>query len=211
MPHQDDFYMPPGQQFEPGDIFLSVPFLSLKYPLAYWRMRQNEPQTASLFDSEHAEPRASTDTPRSSVELRAVILVSHGCEVDRVLRKENLQRNYWLAAPIHPIKDCGEKTINRIRNRTQPNRFYLPPSPYTDDKELCVDLRKITPINCQYFVDSNRLCSLTEQAQEALFAQLGFFFSGSALYIGPVECPSCGTELDASQFKAESNDEADFE
>jgi hypothetical protein len=139
------------------------------------------------------------------------MLLSHGCEVDRVLRREPPDRRHWLAAPIHSLRECGERTQQRTRDRTQPNRFYLPPSPYTENEERCVDLRKITPINAQYFRDSVRVCSLKTEPQKALFAHLGVFFSGYALYITPIACPTCTTEIDASRFRVESGDEPDME
>lgn len=211
MPYQDDFYQPPGPQFEPGDVFLKIPFPSLKYPLTYWRMRPNDPKTAGLFDTAHDDPRPGTDSPKSSVELKTVMLLSHGCEVDRVLKWEPPDRRHWLAAPLCLLKGCLEKTRQRTRDRVQPNKFYLPPSPYTDNEEFFVDLRKITPVNCKYFLDATHLCSLTGQAQKALFAQLGVFFSGYALYITPISCPACGTQIDASRFRLDSGDEPDAE
>lgn len=213
MPYSDDFYVPPGSQLEPGDIFSKIPFPSLKFPLSYFRIRGNDPRSATLFDMTHGEPRPETDSPKSSVELKTVMLVSHGCEVDRVLRLEQLQtdRRHWLAAPVHPLRDCGQKTQQRTREGTQPNRFYLRPSPYTNGEELCVDLRKITPINCTYFLNSDRICSVTEEARKALFSRLGVFFSGYALYLQPIPCPTCGAEIDPSQFQLSSGEEPDTE
>jgi len=211
MSNGDEFYQPPGQQFEPGDVFVRMPFFSLKYPLSYWRMRQNDPASATLLDRGHSDPRPDTDSPKTSLDLQTVMLLSHGCEVDRVLRQEPPVRRHWLGAPIRPLRDCGDRTQERLRARTQPNGFYLPPSQFIGNEELYVDLRKITPITCQYFLDTNRLASLTQQAQKSLFAQLGVFFSGYALYLGPFNCPKCGTEIDASQFRLESVDEPHIE
>lgn len=212
MAYSDDFYAPPGSQLEPGDIFSKIPFPSLKYPLTYFRIRGSDPKTATVFDSEHGEPTPGTDSAKSSLELRTVMLVSHGCEVDRVFRqKEPPERRHWLAAPIGPVSGCKEKTQERTRNGIQPNRFFLRPSEYTNGEELCVDLRKITPINCKYFMDSKRVCSLTDAARKALFSHLGVFFSGYALYLQPVPCPHCGTTFDLADFSVPSYDEEDIE
>lgn len=207
----DDFYTSPGEQFEPGDIFLDLPFVSLKYPLRYWRAQANDPSKATLCDLEHGEPRPDRDTARSSLERRSMMLLSHGCEIDRVLRKEPPQRRVWLAAPVLPLADCNPDTQRRTREGNQPNRFYLRPSQYTGADELCVDFRKITPIICQYFIESTRCCSLTENARKFLFSKLGVFFSGYALYLGPIECPVCETPLDISQFLVASAEEPDNE
>jgi hypothetical protein len=211
MAPSDDFYATPGSQLEPGDIFPKIPLPILKYPLSYFRIRANEPKTATLFDMEHGDPQAGKDSPKSSVELRAVMLVSHGCEVDRVIRQEPPERRHWLAAPIHPLKDCSEKTQQRTRDRIQPNRFYLPPSPCTGGQELCVDLRKITPINCKYFLDAERSCAISEVARKALFSLLGVFFSGYALYLQSIPCPNCGAEIDPSRFRVPSGEEPDID
>ncbi len=210
MTYSDDFYTPPGSQFEPGDVFSGIPFPSLKFPLTYFRIRSKNPDTATVFDMhKHGNPEGG-DSPKCSVDLRTVMLVSHGCEVDRVLRyKEPLDRRHWLAAPILPLSGCSQLTQQRTRDGTQPNRFYLPPSPYTDNEGQYADLRKITPINCRYFLDTTRVCSITEDARKALFSRLGVFFSGYSLYLQPIECPACKTAIDPSQFQIPSSEEAD--
>jgi hypothetical protein len=209
MEFHDDFYAPPGPQFEPGDLFSDIPFPSLKYPLTYFRVQvRKNPSLADVFTVRAQGPPKGGDSPKGSVELRTVMLVSHGCEVDRVIRRgEPPDRRHWLAAPVLPLGECKEGTQARTREGTQPNRFYLRPSSYTSGEELCVDLRKITPINCQYFLDSARICSLTEAARKALFAHLGVFFSGYALHIQPIDCPFCGTPIDATQFVVPSEAE----
>jgi len=177
MPFQDEFYAPPGQQLEPGDVFLRAPFPLLKYPLTYWRMRANDPQTASLHGLDHGSPQPGTDSPKSSIELRKVMLVSHGCEVDRIHKlNEPTNKRYWLVAPVLPLANSGPKTQQRTRERNNPSKFYLPPSEYSADQELYVDLRRITPVNCQYLLDSVRLHALTPSAQKALFAHWGLLF-----------------------------------
>jgi len=211
MPDEDDFYASPGEQFEPGDIFIRLPFVSLKYPLRYWRAQGNDPNKATLCDLEHGEPRPNQDTPKSSLEHRSMMLLSHGCEIDRVLKKEDPRRRVFLAAPVLPLAECNPETQTRTREGNQPNRFYLRPSQYTGESELCVDFRKITPIIAQYFIDSDRTCSLSENARKFLFSKLGVFFSGYALYLGPIECPVCETPFDVSQFLVPSGDEPDNE
>ncbi|HLW80222.1 MAG TPA: hypothetical protein VKU44_11555, partial [Terriglobia bacterium] len=183
----------------------------------YLRIRHStDPGIATVFDAaEHGAPQGG-DIPKSSVEYKTVMLVSHGCELDRVLvRGEPPERRHWLAAPVHPLSAAREQTQQRTREGGQPNRFYLRPSRYTGEHELCVDLRKITPINCQYFIEaaetSRRVCSLTEQARAALFSHLGVFFSGRALYLQPIPCPHCGNEVDSSQFQVSSGDEPDID
>ena len=216
MTDQDEFYTSPGSEIEPGDIFLDIFFPALKYPLAYFRINYTKNnKVGHLLTPEESKVQPG-DSPRGSVEPRTVMLVSHGCEVERVLRSEDSTKRHWLAAPVLPLEKCAsEKMKDRVRKGTQPNRFYLPPTDYLRGGEWQVDLRKITPINCQFFVDADvngrRLCSLSETAKLELHSQLGVFFSGLALYIQSIPCPSCGAEIDPTLFQVESGQEPDDE
>ena len=96
----------------------------------------------------------------------------------------------------------------RTRENRQPNKFYLRPSQY-DNHEWYLDLRKITPVQCRYFLSAKKLFSLTLTARAALCSSLGVFFSGLALYQGPICCPGCNQEIDGSKFVVQSHDEAE--
>ena len=88
-----------------------------------------------------------------------------------------------------------------------PSRLYLPVCNYIVDEEKGVDLRKITPITSLYFLDAKSIGSLTANAQHAHSGRIGVFFSGYALYLGPLPCPHCGGSIDGSEFQIPSNDE----
>ena len=211
----EGFYLPPGPQLEPGDVFLDVPFPALKHPLEYFRPSAKKRDTADIFNREVSPPK-SGDTARGPFQERLVMLLSHGCELDAVKRdveanRTEWSRRYWLAAPVQPLRECSEKMQERTRRSQQPNKFYLPSAGFLDNFEHYVDLRKITPINAPYFLeaaeDGRKLCSLTEDAIAALHAHLGLFFSGLVLYVQPVPCPACSTPIDPKPFVAPSPSE----
>lgn len=215
MATEQDYYTSPGSEIEPGDVFLDIPFPALKHPLTLFRINVKEDsKTAFVFSLEETSVH-SGDSPRCSLELRTVMLLSHGCEVERVTRGEDPTKRHWLAAPILPLSACKEEMRTRVREGRQPNRFYLPGGSFNSGEEMQVDLRKITPINCQYFLEaeeaSKRVTSLTGTARLELHSQLGVFFSGLALYIQAIPCPECGALIDPSQFRIDSDYEADTE
>jgi len=216
----DGFYLSPGPVLEPGDVFLDVPFPSLKHPLKYFRPSLKEENRAAIMSpTEH--PPKDGDTAKGSFQYRKVILLSHGCELDGVQRdvvakKTSIEKRYWLAAPVLPMSDgANEKMVARIRNGQQPNRFYLPADPAFETAEQFVDLRKITPINVPYFFDAQtakkKILALSEPARFALQAHLGLFFSGLVLYVQPVPCPNCHAPIDPTTFVIPSIDEDEVE
>lgn len=215
----DGFYLPPGPQLEPGDVFQSIPFPALKHPLEYFRPNTKKPNTADIFDQTICPPKGG-DTARGPFQERLAMLLSHGCELDAVKRdvdaeKTKWERRYWLAAPVQPLAECTEKMRERTRKSRQPNKFYLPAEECLSGVEHYVDLRKITPINAPYFLEAvgkgKKICSLTADAIAALHAHLGLFFSGLVLYVQPVPCPVCETLIDPKSFVAPSPEEEDVD
>ncbi len=207
-----EFYTSPGQFIEPGDVFSGIPFPSLRYPLEFFRprLKPKELGTADIFNPQRSAPK-SGDSPRSTLELKRVMFLSHGCEVERVERFRAFDRRFWLAAPVVALDQGSAELQQRTREGKQPNKFHLPPGEYLGQQEFFVDLRKITPINCRYFLEGQRLCSLTDAARLALQSQLGVFFSGLALYVQPIACPQCGLEIDPTQFLIDSGAEEDVD
>lgn len=212
------FYESPGRSFEPGDIFFSIPFLSLKYPLTFFRPRPKAQGTADIFTPADCDPK-DTDTAKGSLQHQTVILLSHGCEVDAVQRavdakQASIDRRYFLVAPVKPFAPSASVNLaERTRSGQQPDRFYLPPHEALADAEHYVDLRRITPINVPYFLEAEktgkRQLALTEPARLALQGHIGLFFSGLALYVQPIPCPHCGQEVDPTLFKVPSTQPED--
>jgi hypothetical protein len=201
-----DFYQPPGGEISPGDVFVGLPFSLLRFPLAYFRLRRKlteDTAIAELLTPDKAPPKEG-DSPKTTLLPRSAMLLSHGCEVEKLLNKQSLDRRYWLAAPIEPFARCKPETQQRIRESRQPNKFYLPRGEYIGTEENFVDLRRIAPINIPYFQQAEKLCSLTEPARLALQSHLGVFFSGLALYVQPIECPQCGHDIDPKRFLVET-------
>jgi hypothetical protein len=212
----DAFYLPPGPRLEPGDIFVNVPFPSLRYPLEFFRPNIKKPETADIFKESICSPKDS-DTARGTFQKRTVILLSHGCELDGVERdvKDNrtqYSRRYWLAAPVMKVSDCtSDKMKERMREGTQPNKFYLPADESMANEEHFVELRKITPINAPFFLEGKKIRSLTNPATIALQAHIGLFFSGLILHVQTIQCPVCRTTIDPSAFRISSSDETDID
>jgi len=203
-----DFYLAPGSLLEPGDVFLEIPFPSLKYPLVYFRASTKDPGTARVLTPETG-PLKTGDSPSCKFEFKTAIFLSHGCEVESVERDHATERRSWLAAPVEPLSRCGLLTQKRTRDGIQPNKFYMPSGEYFGKEECFVDLRKITPVSCQYFLNGVRRCSLNPEAKIALQAHIGMFFSGFVLYVQSVPCPHCGQEVDPTEFRVFSGEEPD--
>lgn len=210
------FYLPPGPNLEPGDIFSEIPFPALRYPLEYFRPSTKNPREAQVLDPT-ANPPKDGDTAKGPFRLRPVILLSHGCELDGVDRDvarkhTTYERRYWLAAPLLKLSDSSSELMKeRTRNGDQPNKFYLPATEFLGHEEGFVDFRKITPINCRYFLDGRKICGLTEPAVLAMQAHLGLFFSGLILYVQPIPCPQCRNLIDPTLFVRRSEDKEDID
>jgi hypothetical protein len=190
----EDFYLPPGSRLEPGDILIEVPLPALRYPLEFFRPSTKTPKSADMFTLDDCRPKDG-DTARGPFQLRVVMLLSHGCELDGVERdvqakKTERGRRYWLVAPVQRLLNG---TTLRMQERTragqQYNKFYLPPVEMLQNEESYVDLRKITPVNAPYITNAKKIASLTRPAILALQAHIGLFFSGLVLYVQPIKCP----------------------
>ena len=205
---EDSFYTPPGEILEQGDAFLEIPFPASKFPLQFFRPSLKQKGMASLYSADDPDPVDTKpgDSLKGTFEFRTVMLVSHGCEIEQVERHHAIDRRAWLAAPLAPLSECSPETQTRTRENRQPNKFYLRPSSYDPNVEWYLDLRKITPVQCRYFYNAKKLFSLTPIARAALWSSLGIFFSGLALYQGPITCPKCQEEIDGSKFVVKSND-----
>jgi hypothetical protein len=208
----EDFYLPPGSRLEPGDILIEVPLPALRYPLEFFRPSTKTPKSADMFTLDDCRPKDG-DTARGPFQLRVVMLLSHGCELDGVERdvqakKTERGRRYWLVAPVQRLLNG---TTLRMQERTragqQYNKFYLPPVEMLQNEESYVDLRKITPVNAPYITNAKKIASLTRPAILALQAHIGLFFSGLVLYVQPIKCPTCSNEIDPTKFLAPSSDE----
>ena len=208
----DGFYLPPGARLEPGDIFIEVPFPALRHPLEYFRPNTKKPKTADIFSPADCPPKDG-DTARGTFQLRVVMLLSHGCELDGVERdvtakKTEMGRRYWLVAPIQRLLNGTTPQMQeRTRAGQQYNKFYLPAVDILGNEEFYVDLRKITPVNAPYVVTAKKVASLTKPAALALQAHIGLFFSGLVLYVQPIQCPTCNTPLEPTNFLVSSSDE----
>lgn len=212
-----DFYiLPPGSAYEPGDVFEAIPFPNLRHPFKRYRSnpKPQEKGRPQLFDSADGDDKPG-DIIHSTFERKLVMLLSHGCELDKVLKlKQNAARRHWSCAPVEPfqIDTTDEKLLarqQRTRDGIQWNRFYIPAIEFLGNRELWVDLRRITPLPAKYFMDAKKVCSLSEDARFDLHAQMGVNQSGLQIYLEPVTCQTCGASVDAKQFFVPSIDDAE--
>jgi len=205
-----------GVEYEPGDIFGNVPFPNLKHPFKRYRLspKPQEKNRPEVFLSIDGDDKPG-DIIHSTFERKTVMLLSHGCELDKVLKwGANPARRHWSCAPVEMFKPDGDDQLlaarqERIRNGIQWNRFYIPPNDFTGSTEACVDLRRVTPIPAKYFLEAKKVCSLSEDAQFDLFAQMGVNQSGLVIYLQPVACLKCGETIDPKQFFVPSIDDAE--
>src|SRR5438067_7101476 len=82
-----DYIVAPGSTYEPGDIFSDVPFPNLRYPFKRYRLstKHQEKNKPEIFVSESGEDKPG-DIIHSTFERKLAMLLSHGCELDKVLK-----------------------------------------------------------------------------------------------------------------------------
>jgi hypothetical protein len=205
-----DFFLPPLKKLDQGDIFTDVPLSSMLHPLRFFRVNPKS-QDIKLYSPVDVGTSKTDDSPKSVYERRTVMFLSHGCEVDKIIHEHQQIKRFWLVAPVERLDKLASETQQRTRDGNQPNRFYLPAEDDFGNEEHQVDFRRITPVRVKYIYEGKRLCSLTDAARDALRSHLGVFFSGWALYLAPISCPNCQTEIDPRQFVIESPEEPDNE
>jgi hypothetical protein len=209
------YIVAPTDEFGPGDVFVNVPFPNLRHPFKRYRLSTKplEKNRPVIFESVEGEDKPG-DIIHSTFERKTVMLLSHGCELDKVLKLGmNPARRPWSCAPLDVFKpDSEDQKLaarqQRIREGTQWNRFYIPPTEYTPGESF-IDLRRTTPLPAQYFLESKKLCSLSEDALFDLYAQMGVNQSGLVVYVQPLVCLKCGEKVDPKQFFVPSNDDAE--
>jgi hypothetical protein len=212
----DDYITEPGSSFEPGDVFSGVAFPNLRHPFRRYRLstKPRDKNCPEIFESVAGADKPG-DIIHSTFERKTVMLVSHGCELDKVLKLgANAARRHWSCAPIEPFHlDPPQPLVKarqeRTRQGTQPNRFYIPPNKFLGDAEHYVELRRITPLPAQYFIEAAKVCSLSDDARDDLYAQMGVNQSGLILYVELIPCPTCGTKIDPKDYMIASTDDAE--
>jgi len=211
-----EYILPPGSTFEPGDVFVDVPFPNLRHPFKRYRLnpKPQDKGKPEIFLSADG-PDKPGDIIHSTFERKQVMLLSHGCELDKVLKLgANAARRHWLCAPVEPFDTTTsderlKARQQRIRNGVQWNRLYIPENEFLKPGEFTVDLRRITPLPAQFFIEAKKCCRLGEEALFDLYAQLGVSISGLLLYVQPIKCAKCGTNVDPRQFQIPSPEDAE--
>ena len=208
----DSYFESPDKVLAPGDIFPAVPFPLLKYPLRTYRPDAKAQRSGhvQVFASEgSAKPG---DIAHCTFQHLRAMLLSHGCEIDKVVEPSMSERRHLLVAPVETFsKSFSPELVERIRAGQQPNRLYLPAVHPFDKLEQCVDLRRILPVPAKYLVDaqSQRIATLSQTAKADLSAQLGVYFSGLAIYVQDVNCPYCQGQITLRDLQIASGTEDD--
>jgi hypothetical protein len=141
------------------------------------------------------------------------LFLSWGSEVDSTLRaidrSRRIGKRAWLAAPIYDLSaipsgsteedpETHEQVPFRdlIRQGKARDYFYLPQFPEQPPGEHYADLRKITPIGVQYFLEGQgaRIATLTEASLNEMFSQLMWSLTRAQLFFRPIHC-ECGRQV----------------
>ena len=214
----DELYIiPPEDEYDSGDVFADIPFPNIRGPFKRYRLstKPAEKNKPEVFVSEIG-PDKPGDIVHCTYQRRLVMLLSHPCELDKVTKAgANADRRAWSCAPVEPFKQDADADVvtkarqQRIRDGIQPNRFYIPENGQLGPGEFMVDLRRITPLPASFFLGTNRILSLSEDAKDDLYAQMGVNQSGYALNVEAIECPNCGQPIDPTAFRVKSDDDED--
>jgi len=168
----------------------------------------------------------------ASARLCKAMLLSWGSQIEEDLR--NLEKSgraqgkVWLLAPIFPLAHIPESQTTEdvetgerisVRQIIVENRshlyMYLPPFPETDDRlGHYVDLRKMTTLPIQYFVDARnaRFVGLHEDGLNLLYSRLMWFLTRVEYFFHPVTCQRCGTEVEIDlRFEGQNIDAEPWE
>lgn len=142
------------------------------------------------------------------------MLLTWGSQIDSdmltIRNQGRVGKKAWLAAPVFRLLDVPENLneedpVSHVRvplrdlirqNKCRDN-FYLPPFPEVEHgEEHYVELRKITPVGAQFFLDSQetRIVTLKEDSLNELFSALLWSLTRAELFFRPVTC-ECGREV----------------
>jgi hypothetical protein len=199
----EDFLVSPGALMDSGDIFLEIPFPNMKWPLEAMRPypKHKIESMGVPYLPVNETALGKDDIVKVTVQRRTIMLLSHGCEVDKIIEYpfDSLKKHHWLCAPIDPLSKCAPDQKLRVLAGTQPNKFYIPADKRISNEEMVVDLRRITPINCTYLIDDKKhnraVCSIGQKYKDDLKAKLLEFFCRIAL-LSHFECPNCKEAID---------------
>lgn len=128
----------------------------------------------------------------------SVMVLSHGCEIDKQHSK------VLLVASVRPMRDFSPADHDRIRNRELLSLFYLPAESPNVTTEACVDFRQLFRISFEAVGATNfatinaeeqrvfaaadpRIRSLSDYGVAALHGRIVAFFTRSRDFEPPVE------------------------
>jgi len=149
----------------------------------------------------------------AKVRYGKALFLTWGSEVESTLRvvahQQRMGKRAWLAAPIYPLADIPERSMevdpdtkalvplrDLIRQGRARDCFYLPSFPEHTPEEHYAELRKITPIGVQYFLEgiSQRIATLTESSLNEMYSQLLWSLTRAELFFRPIRC-DCGRDV----------------
>ncbi|HXC34215.1 MAG TPA: hypothetical protein VNZ56_17190 [Verrucomicrobiae bacterium] len=149
----------------------------------------------------------------ANMRFGKALFVTWGSEVESTLRRVGehagrVGKRSWLAVPIFSLADIPEANTEEdpdthervplrqlIRSGKARDDFYLPPFP-GQQEEHYAELRKITSVGIQYFMDARaeRSATLTPESLNAMYSHLLWSLTRAELFFRPVRC-ECGREV----------------
>jgi len=172
------------------------------------------PQDAQRLSNLRIETQQREDT-LASTRVTMGMLLTWGSQIEadqvRVETQGRVGKLAWLAAPIYRLLDVPADVREQdpethmlvplrdlVRGGKCRDYFYLPPFPNRSaEGDHYVELRKITPVGMQFFVDSRaeRIATLTEQSLGDLFTTMMWSLTRAELFFRPVTCPRCAEQV----------------
>ncbi len=218
----EPFYENAGSLISPGDIFDELPYHRVPKPLMVARKPAfSLPKSYRIAGELREVFEVGKHTPLtplnfnppgeeilSNAKMAKAIFLTWGSEVEDDERRGKLHKKDWLIAPVFPLWDLENyrapesggadqvSLADAIRACKSPRYFPLMPFPNGNRGDYYVDFRKICPLAASHFTGLRRHWRLAPKALNGFYHQLMWFFTRKRIFLEPVRCDTCGSEVD---------------
>lgn len=193
----------PGHEINQGDIIVDVPWGLVEHPLTICRPLPPARNGANARAAEKgATPKPFANGPEAIHAIggtNAAVVLWHGCEIDKFLRKRKPRSAFVGIAPLFTYQERVPNPEHQaaIRELRKLDLFPVPAfnSGGLEVSEGYVDLRYIWSVRQQHVAEqSRRVATMSDTLRSAFFYHLFTFFTRSQ-FRESVTCPHCASSI----------------